>query len=167
MSDLQELKKEANDLGVSYNKNITPGRLQEKIEEFYASQETSGPPVLESAEQEENPVAEKEVTKTLSKEAIAAETRRKREAAARETKIVTIIDNDQRVNTHTTTCTVNCSNEFFDLGTRILPLNEKIEVPVGHIRTLERVRIPLHVRDPKNGLATVRLRPRYTISYSQ
>lgn len=166
MSDLQALKQEADDLGVMYNKNITAERLQAKIDEFYENQETSGPALL-SVVQEEEENASKEVKEAKSKEMRDYETRIKREKEARKTKIVTIIDNDQRVNNHTTTCTVNCSNEFFDLGTRILPLNEKIEVAVGHLRTLERVKIPLHVRDPKTGLSTVRLRPRYTISYAQ
>jgi hypothetical protein len=160
MSTLQELKQEADELGVSYAKNVSANKLQEKIEQFYESQETSGPALEAVVEQKE---AEKP---KASKTADAKEAKRiAREKAARATRVVTIIDNDQRVNNQTTTCTVNCSNEYFDLGTVILPLNEKIEVSMGHIRTLEAVQIPLHVRDNKTGLASVRMRPRYTISY--
>jgi len=161
MSTLQELKQEADELGLTYNKNIGAAKLSEKIEAFYEGQETSGP-ALEAA------VAEKE--KTATKKADTVEDpkiakRIAREKAARETKIVTIIDNDQRVNNQTTTCVVNCSNSYFDLGTRILPLNEKIEVAMGHIRTLQEVKIPLHVRDNKTGLSMVKMRPRYSISF--
>lgn len=167
MSSLPELKQEATELGIKFPKNVTANKLVEKIEEFYASQETSGAEVEAAVEAKEkakeaSSTKEKAVDqKKLSKDAKRAA----REKEARETRIVTIIDNDQRVNNQTTTCTVNCSNEFFDLGTVILPLNEKIEVSVGHIRVLESVQIPQHVRDNKTGLANVRLRPRYTISY--
>jgi hypothetical protein len=163
MSSLEELKIEADQLGVNYSKNVSGNKLQEKIEEFYELSETSGP-ALEAL------VAEKEKVQAQPKEDVAkhdAKTAKRmmREAAARKTKVITIMDNDQRVNTQSTTCVVNCSNEYFDLGTTILPLNEKIEVAQGHINTLQQVQIPLHSRDPKTGLATVRLRPRYTISY--
>jgi hypothetical protein len=158
---LQELKQEADDLGISYAKNVSEGKLQSLIEDFYASGETSGPALAEVvAELESKPKKVRKDTVADAKEL----KRVTREKAARETRIVTIIDNDQRVNNQTTTCTVNCSNEYFDLGTVILPLNEKIEVSVGHIRVLESVKIPLHVRDNKTGLALVRMRPRYTIS---
>lgn len=158
MSTLQELKQEADELGVSYAKNVSANKLQEKIEAFYEAQETSGPALEEVVAKEESK-PKSAAAKTLSDKIAAAR------AKAEETRIVTIIDNDQRVNNQTTTCTVNCSNEYFDLGTIILPLNEKIEVRVGHLKTLEQVQIPLHMRDNKTGLSTVKMRPRYTISY--
>jgi hypothetical protein len=160
MSTLQELKQEADELGVSYAKNVSANKLQEKIEAFYEAQETSGP-ALEAvvAEEEAKPKKESAAAKSLSDKINAAREK------AEQTRIVTIIDNDQRVNNQTTTCTVNCSNEYFDLGTIILPLNEKIEVRMGHLKTLEQVQIPLHMRDNKTGLSTVKMRPRYTISY--
>lgn len=159
MSTLEELKQEADDLGLSYAKNVSANKLQEKIEQYYESQETSGPALEAIVAQEAVKPKSTAGAKSLN-EKIA-----KAKAAAEETRIVTIIDNDQRVNNQTTTCTVNCSNEYFDLGTIILPLNEKIEVRMGHLKTLEQVKIPLHMRDNKTGLSTVKLRPRYTISY--
>lgn len=161
MSTLQELKQEADELGVSYPKNISANKLQEKIEAHYEAQETSGPALEAVVAQVEESKPEKPSSKVDSLTAKINAAR----ARAEETRIVTIIDNDQRVNNQTTTCTVNCSNEYFDLGTIILPLNEKIEVRMGHIKTLEQVKIPLHMRDNKTGLATVKMRPRYTISY--
>ena len=162
MSTLDELKQEADDLGLKYNKNIGANKLQEKIEEFYEAQETSGPAVEAAVEEKAKETPAPKVSSGVN----AKDAKRKaKEMAARETKVVTIIDNDQRVNNQTTTCIVNCSNEYFDLGTRILPLNEKIEVAMGHIQTLQEVRIPLHMRDNKTGLATVKMRPRYTISF--
>jgi hypothetical protein len=159
MSTLEELKQEADDLGLSYAKNVSANKLQEKIEQFYEAQETSGPALEAVVAQEASKPKASSESKSLSNKITKAR------AAAEATKIVTIIDNDQRVNNQTTTCTVNCSNEYFDLGTIILPLNEKIEVRMGHLKTLEQVKIPLHMRDNKTGLSTVKLRPRYTISY--
>ena len=163
MTDLQDLKKEADELGVAYPKNITAEKLAGKIDAFYEAKESSVMAIPES-----NQVDDLEETPQMpkvSKKELFHNKRRAREKAARATRIVTIVDNDQRINNHTTTCTVNCSNEYFDLGTIILPLNEKIEVAVGHLRTLEAVKIPLHVTDTKTGMASVRMRPRYTISY--
>lgn len=165
MADLQDLKKEADELGVSYPKNITAEKLAEKIDAFYTSKEEPTVVVAPEPAPEEDEDAPAESAPVKTKKMLELEKRVAREKAARETRIVMIVDNDQRVNNHTTTCVVNCSNEFFDLGTRILPLNEKIEVCMGHIKTLQNVQIPLHVTDTKTGMASVRMRPRYTISF--
>lgn len=171
MADLQELKKEATELGVVFAKNISAEKLAERIDEFYEKQETPNEAVTEALAEvnavKESPeeVGAKKPVKGKTKEELFHEKRFAREKAAKVMKIISIVDNDQRVNNHTTTCTVNCSNEYFDLGTVILPLNEKIEVAVGHIRALESVQIPLHIADIKTGMSSVRMRPRYTITY--
>ena len=77
--------------------------------------------------------------------------------------VVTIVDNDQRVNAHINMCTANCSNEHFDLGTKEFPLNEKIEIEQGFIDVLKQSTIPHHVKDPKTGLNVTRMRKRYSI----
>jgi len=169
MADLKELKKEADELGVQYPKNVTADKLTEKIDGFYDADATSGPLIQAAVDAQEDAEADEDVV--VGKVTVpAADPKRAkriaREKAARATRVVTIVDNDQRVNNHTTTCTVNCSNEFFDLGTIVLPLNEKIEVAVGHLKTLESVKIPLHVSDTKTGMSMVKLRPRYTIAYA-
>ena len=166
-TQLEELRKEADELGVQYGKTLGESKLKDKIDAFYDSQETSGAVVqaaVQEQEQAEAKISEKK-EKVLSATEQRAQIRVGRERAARATQVVTIVDNDQRVNNHTTTCTASCSNEYFDLGTVRLPLNERIEVCTGHIRTLQDVSIPMHVRDTKTGLATVRMRPRYAISF--
>lgn len=160
MSTIDELKQEAADLGIEVTEGVTAAKLKRQIDAFYTSQETSGPELQKAVETK----AKDGSVAGIDKEAARIAKRQARIKAARATKVVTIIDNDQRVNNNTTTCTVNCSNEFFDLGTAVLPLNEKIEVSVGHINALKDVQIPLHARDSKTGLSTVRLRPRYSIS---
>lgn len=155
---LEELKNEATSLSVKFSTSIGEAKLKEKIEAYYAAQETSGATVA--------PLVEKnsEASTTGFKDTKVAK-RKQREKDARKTRIITIIDNDQRSNNHTTTCSVNCGNEFFDLGTRHLPLGEKIEVCQGHINVLKEVFIPIHNRDPKTGLSITKSRPRYSINY--
>lgn len=156
-----ELKQEANDLGIKYAGNISTPALKEKIDEYYSSQETSGKEILAAVEANSSKEKSEEKSVVSDKHATIAKLR----AAANETKVVTIIDNDQRVNNKTTSCTVNCSNMYFDLGTMILPLGIPVEVRQGHLNVLKEVKIPQHAIDPKTGLSTVRMIPRYTISY--
>ena len=167
MATLEELKQEATELGISYSANIGAAKLAEKIEEYYKSQETSGEEIQaaiakkEAEEQSEEKPAVKGKEKGIYAQAKTAEER------ARQTKIITIIDNDTRENNQTTVAVVNCSNLFFDLGTVYLPLNVPVEVRQGHIDVLAGVEIPLHVKDPKSGLFRTEIRKRYSISYEQ
>ena len=169
-TELEELRKEAKDLGVSFNANIGAAKLKEKINEHYEAKESGK---IEDVIEEIETVKAVETAKTVgavSKKESAEVRKNKAIAAARAaasvTQVITVIDNDQRVNSKVTTFTVNCSNEHFDLGSLVLPLNKVIEVKQGHIDVLAEVRIPQHIINPKNGLAAVELRPRFTISYS-
>lgn len=152
---LNELKQEATELGLEVAEGVTAAKLKKQIDAHYDSQNTSQVDIAKAVESKSS---------STTKEDAKIEKRNKRIANAKKTKIVTITDNDQRVNNNTTTCTVNCSNEFFDLGTAVLPLNEKIEVAVGHINTLKEIKIPLHTKDPKTGLSATRMRSRYSIA---
>ena len=152
---IEELKQEADDLGIQYNANIGAPKLAAKIEEHYAAQEGSAPVVkLET-------VAERGSRKKTIGER-AAEAR----LEAMKTHIVTITDNDQRENNLTTIVSVNCSNDYFDLGTRRIPLNVPVEVEQGFINVLKEIQIPMHVRDNVTGLGRTVLRNRYSIAYS-
>jgi hypothetical protein len=141
--DLDALKQEATELGINFPKNIGAETLAAKIEANEKSEEKSAVSGNNSIQ---------------SKAKLA-------EAKARETRIITVIDNDQRVNNQTTVATVSCSNMFFDLGTAHIPLNIPVEVRQGHIDVLKGVEIPQHSKDPASGLSRVVIRPRYTISY--
>lgn len=154
-TNIEDLKHEAEQLGVTFHPNISAAKLAAKIEEFYKSQETSAVVVADTQED----------TPDLAKGAANMRTlARALEAEARKTQVVTIIDNDQRVNNVTTSCTVNCSNAYFDLGQIILPLNEKVEVRKGHLDVLRSVKIPQHMKNPNDPSVSVMvMRPRYTI----
>ena len=161
MSKLEELKQEAKELGLEFSANIGEAKLQAKIDEFYESQETSGKEIIEAVKAKEESEEKSAVKGKRSIYARAIEA----EKAARKTRVVTIIDNDQRENNQTTCVPVNCSNSFFDLGTIILPLNIPVEVMQGHLNALKGVEIPQHIKDPKTGLSTYVMRPRYSISF--
>ena len=163
MVTLDELKQEAKELGIDFSANIGVAKLQTKIDEYYTSQETSGIEIQEEVEEsEEKPaVIGKEKKTSMRSKAIAAE------EAARVTHVVTIIDNDARVNNQTTVATVSCSNMYFDLGTAHIPLNIPIEIRQGHIDILKGIEIPQHIKDPATGLTRVTVRPRYTVSFEQ
>lgn len=167
MSKIEELKKEADDLGVTYNPRIGEKKLQERIDAFYKSQETSGPALVKTVKEEEAKKSKASEESTVNGRSLNDFEKRRiaQEQAARKTRIISIVDNDQRINNHATTCTVSCSNEYFDLGTKLLPLNQKVEVAQGHINVLKTVNIPLHVKDNRTGLSKVTYRPRFTISY--
>ena len=170
--ELDALKEEAKDLGIEFSANIGASKLKEKIDAFYESQETSGEE-LKAAMAAVEQAEEKAVVSSKAAPKGELKGKQKMVALAQElfdkakvTKIVTIIDNDQRVNNQTTTCKANWSNAYFDLGTRIFPLNTPIEIPQGFIDVLKEVMIPHHTKDNKTGLSAVVMRARYSVSVS-
>lgn len=168
MSDkLKELKEEATDLGIKFSANIGEDKLQAKIDEYYESQETSGKEIQEAVAAKEAQEAEEksEEKSAVNGKLSRAQKAKDAETRARKTRVVTIIDNDQRVNNQTTVAIVNCSNMYFDLGTAKIPLNIPVEVRQGHLDSLKEIVIPHHAKDPKTGLNIAGSRNRYTISY--
>ena len=123
--ELQALKDEAKDLGIEFSANIGAAKLQEKIDAYYESQESSGKEIEEAVAKVEAEEQSEEKTPVIGKagKTNMAELARKLYEEAKKTKIVTIIDNDQRVNNQTTTCKANWTNQYYDMGTRIFPLN--------------------------------------------
>ena len=162
--DIEALKAEATNLGITFPINIGAEKLKLKIDAYYESQETSlkeTEAAVEATQKIEEKSAESGKSSYVkSTGSIAAQAR----AKAYATRVVTIIDNDQRVNNQTTTCKVNCSNMYFDLGQIILPLNIPVEVKQGHINVLKEVKIPRHGQIGDN-LSAVKMVPRYSISF--
>jgi hypothetical protein len=158
MEKIEQLKQEASDLGIKFSPNIGEAKLAAKIEEFYVSQETSEEAVKAVEKKEEKKVVKPSGKLTMRERANAAE------AIARVSRIVVITDNDQRENNLTTTVSVNCGNDWFDLGTMRIPLNTPVEVQQGFINVLKEITIPAHVRDPRNKETYVAKRARYSVS---
>jgi len=162
---MEELRQEATELGLTFPKNIGSEKLKEKIDAHYKSQETSGKELNEAVEATEQ-AEEKSPEKSTVKVGPAGSKINAAKAAANVTRIVTVIDNDQRVNNQTTTFKVNCSNAYFDLGQRIYPLGIEVEIRQGHLNVLKEVKIPQHYKDSRTNLSEVRMIPRYTLAYS-
>jgi hypothetical protein len=160
MAASTEVKQEAKELGIAFSPNISENKLKDKIEAYYASKEEPIEAVAEVEDTTEKPTSPTKGKKKRTLQDIIKQS--KEEASA--VSIITVVDNDQRVNNQTTTCVVNCSNEHFDLGTRVIPLNERVEVEKGFIDTLREIRIPQHTKDPKTGLSRTVMRPRYAVS---
>ena len=162
--DMEALKAEATDLGITFPQNIGAEKLKLKIDAYYESQETSvketEAAVIATEKIEEKSAESDKSSYVKSIGSIASEAKAKASA----TRVVTIIDNDQRVNNQTTSCKVNCSNMYFDLGQIILPLNIPVEVKQGHINVLKEVKIPRHIQVGDN-LSAVKMMPRYSISF--
>ena len=164
MSDkLDLLKEEATDLGIKFNPNIGEDKLQAKIDAHYEAQESSGDE-LQEAEQSEEKVAVASKA-TPAKKKTMAEIAKELYEKAKKPVVVTIIDNDQRVNNQTTTCKATWANSYYDMGTKIFPLNTPIEIPQGFVNVLKEVKIPHHTKDPKTNLSRTTMRDRFTISY--
>lgn len=160
--DIDELRAEATGLGIQFAQNIGATKLKEKIDAYYESQETSG-------QELQTAIAAKEKSEEKSAEnGKVASNKRDRIAAAKKAamveRVVTIVDNDQRVNSQNTTAVVNCSNIHFDLGTMVIPLNVPVKVKQGHINVLKDSTISLHVKDQRTGLSVPRSVPRYSIT---
>jgi len=162
MAKIDELKIEADELGIKYSPNIGEAKLSEKIETHYKSLESGTPTVIEEEPENEEisqaKAKKNAITKTMSELAIEAE------KEARVTHIVVITDNDQRENNLTSTVPVTCGNDYFELGTKHIPLNLPVEVEQGFINVLKEIRIPLPVRG-LNGEMSTSMRNRYSISY--
>ena len=156
---LDELKAEADSLGIVYNKNIGADKLAAKIDEFYTASESKSTVVVSEQKEPTTPVAKKD--RTIRELAIDAK------AKAMVTQIVTITDNDQRENNLTSVVSVTCANEYFDLGTKRVPLNIPVELEQGFIDVLSEVVIPMHVIDHKTGQSIRSMRRRYAIAYGQ
>lgn len=155
---LVTLKKEADELGLAYNADVKASELEAQINTHYETLEMQAAAEEVSATEGNFDVPVKERV-AVSMGQLAA----KAEAEARKTKVVIINDNDNRENAHTTLAVVSCGNQYFDLGTVRIPLNEPVEVMVGHLQVLRELRIPQHVYDNVSGLTKVVMRPRYSI----
>ena len=163
--DLDALKQEATELGINFPKNIGAETLAAKIEAHYESQETSGKEIEEAVKKVEEKSEEKPAVSGKTGETNMAALARRLYEEAQKTVVVTITDNDQRVNNQTTTVPVNWTNMYYDMGTMSFPLNIPIEIQQGFINVLNECMIPHHVKDPKTGLSVTTMRRRYAIAY--
>ena len=161
MSNIKDLKKEADDLGISYHVSTGAVKLQAKIDAHYEQALT---PPVEAVQESTVSAVRKGPKEWTQADRVALAQSREREA--RKTVIVTIVDNDTRVNNQATTVMATCSSLLFDLGKRIIPLNMEVEVTLGHLSNIMERDLVVHLTDPTTGLGVMSTRKRYNVSYS-
>jgi hypothetical protein len=168
--NMDELKQEATELGITFSPNIGEAKLREKIEAKYAEIEEANKAEELSISEDVMEEAEghKVVTSFAKKAAMKAKTVGEMARIAKEkatkTRVVEIIDNDPKFNAYSTTVTATCGNEYFDLGSIIYPLNTPVEMAQGHINALREVEFPHHQVGP-DGTSYYTMRKRFTVSY--
>ena len=166
---LEELKAEADVLGVEYSKNIGATKLSEKIEAYYESQ-AAGDSVKVYAEpaKEEAPV--KTSGKALDKEAFKRKHVADMKAKAMKTRVVTITNNDPAENSVLTADYFSFENQFFGKAV-IVPFNTPVELPQGIIDVIKNTPLTIHSAEYKNGKhtgnASAKLAKKYSVSYEE
>lgn len=158
MSKIEELKQEASELGIKYAKNIGEDALQSKIEDFKASQTADDLDEVQETVEPVAPVRPKSI-KSLARQIWAD---------AKKTRIVRITSNDKRDNHVTTTAYLSVENEFGGLS-KIVPLDEKVELEQCLIDRAKEDLIPQHVEEviegKRTGNKTVKMIRKYSVSY--
>lgn len=167
MKTLEELKLEADTLGVKYVKNIGAEKLAQKIEDYFESQAAG-----DLAEVKEEIVDELTGPKTGLEAAVAKETPKQkftRESKSRQvkrlkTKIVTLTSNDIRENHVTTTAYLSCGTV-----SKVVPLNTPVELEEALIIIADTTFITLHRDEVVDGRRTGNKIPsqvkKYNVSY--
>lgn len=166
MKTIEELKLEADTLGVKYVKNIGAEKLAQKIEDYFESQAADDLPKVKEDIVDELTAPKKGIEKVLSE---TPEQKFKRDSKARQTKrlekrIVTITSNDKRENHVTTTAYLSCGTV-----SKIVPLDMPIELEEALIIIAKTTPITLHVAEVENGKPTGNMVPKsvkkYNVSY--
>lgn len=163
---LEELKAEADVLGLEYNKNIGATKLSEKIEAYYESQAAGDSVKVQSEEKEEE--APK---KANGKETDEQRKRRKvmeAKNAAMKLRRVTITNNDTRENGVLTADYFGFENQHFGKSL-LVPFNIPCELPQCILNVINSTYVTLHTDEIVDGKRTGNKVPKsmkkYNISY--
>lgn len=144
---LDELKAEADVLGIEYSKNIGATKLSEKIEAYYESQ-AAGDSVKVQAEPEV-----KEDKKTVAKVDPFKQVIADAKAAAFKTRVVTVSNNDTRENSVLTADYFGFENQYFGKSL-LVPFNTPVELPQGIIDVINSTPLMLHIDEMIDGRRT-------------
>ena len=165
---IEELKAEADVLGVAYNANIGAAKLAAKIEEYYAAGESANkvvekPVVPEPKTDHATPQSKQASIEAAQRKAVADA-----KAAAMVTKIVTVSSNDKRDNDMVTSEYVSCENQYFGIA-KYVPFDIPVELEVCLIDVLKSSMITLHKDEIIDGRRTGNKIPmsvrKFNISY--
>ena len=161
----EELKAEAEGLGIEFKGNTSKVKLAEMIEAYYESQ--SADDLVAEVQEEPVPVEAPQAPITLNKkQAIIVESKRK----AMKTSVVRITSNDKRDNDVVTTAYLSAENEYFGKS-KLIPLDTPVELEECLIKVAKSSRITLHVDEVVDGKRTGNKVPKsvrkYNVSYEQ
>jgi hypothetical protein len=162
---LEELKAEADVLGVVYSDRIGAIKLAEKIEAYYTSQSAGDFVKVKEEVKDERETSHK---KQRDAEQVERDTIQATKKAAMETKIVTISSNDKRDNDVTTSIYLSMENQHFSVA-KYVPLDIPVELEVCLIEVAKSTFITLHTDEIIDGKRTGNKIPKsvhkFTISY--
>ena len=154
---LEELKQEADALGITYRDNIGAEKLAKKIEDFYQADMEADAVVPAPEPEPKAPVAEESAGKGKEKELTKEQKIRQNIAKAKELaftkRVVTISSNDKRESEYQTTCYLSVENQYFGLA-RIVPLDVPVELENCLIEVAKTTEITLHKDEIIDGRRT-------------
>jgi len=162
MKTIEELKQEADTLGVKYVKNIGAEKLAQKIEDYFESQAADDLPKVKEEIVDEVTTIDRSGRETTKQRFIRES--KERQANRMKKRIVTITSNDKRENHMTTTAYLSCGTV-----SRIVPLDYPIELEEALIIVADTTPITLHVDEVIEGKRTGNKVPKtikkFNISY--
>lgn len=153
---IEELREEADALGIKYNANISAAKLQEKINEYDAKLDAEVNGVVE-------PVAVAAAVAPNSKAAAELEARRvikAQEDANKLCKVVKIAMVDKRESSIATSAYFSTG----DIAMRV-PLDVYVEMPIILIQMAEEAKALIHVES--NGVMGHKFQKKYVVEYKQ
>jgi len=167
---IEELKTEADTLGIKYVKNIGAEKLAQKIEDYFESQAADDLAVVK----EEDPIVDeltgpkKGVDKMpineTPEQAFKRKSKERQKKRLTNTRVVTLSSNDKRENHVTSTAYLSCGTL-----SRIVPLDIPVELEEALIIIAETTPITLHVAEVIDGKRTGNSVPKsikkYNVSY--
>ena len=150
---LEELKEEADALGIKYSANIGAAKLQEKIDEYDAKLDTEVNGVVEPVKVAADVTSGKKMSEIEAKLAIKA-----LEDENKKTKVVKIAMVDKRESAYATSAYFSTG----DIAMRV-PLDVFVEMPVILIQMAEEAQALVHVES--GGLTTSKFQKKYVVEY--
>jgi hypothetical protein len=149
---IEELKSQADDLGISYSPNIGIAKLQSRIDEVLVEQEERA---IEAQ------VSTPRVNKTIERPVDPEVERRKRimQRALKRSKVI-VYSNDPR-DANKTTCMSSVRNSYFG-DAKVIPLGQEWWLQQMHIDNLKNINIVKYIDDGKGNSKAVNAK-KYTV----
>ena len=152
---IEELKQEADELGIKYSPNIGADKLASKIEEWYSKESAENTTPVEIDETKQEAMGRKALAKQEALKIIKAQ-----EKVNMETKVVKISMVDKREASIAT-------HAYFSTGdiSMNIPLDVFVEMPKILIYMAENAKAMTHIE--QNGETVTKLQKKYVVEYKE